>query len=128
MNTTGGTFQDKFKCNDVVSCLKRPCNDAYIKKHPVFSAHQPMHELNVDGSGETCENMLELFTTKIKNFFNVAPIISFRRIASQMDPWSKIDPKKIVLYCVINEHDKLFYAMLIKHAHLVFYICFAIRG
>ena len=65
--------QEKFKYNEVNSCNKYPYPDGYFKKRPVYSAHQPLYELNINGSGVPYSNILELRTAKIKNFFEVIP-------------------------------------------------------
>ena len=44
------------------------CN-GHLKEN--YSAHEPTYELNVDGSGESYDNVLESHTAKIKNLFGV---------------------------------------------------------
>eukprot|EP00586_Coscinodiscus_wailesii_P014063 CAMPEP_0172505320 /NCGR_PEP_ID=MMETSP1066-20121228/185476_1 /TAXON_ID=671091 /ORGANISM="Coscinodiscus wailesii, Strain CCMP2513" /LENGTH=208 /DNA_ID=CAMNT_0013281885 /DNA_START=65 /DNA_END=687 /DNA_ORIENTATION=- len=66
--TEGLICQEKFRYNEVVSCIKHPLPDEHYTWNTTYSERYPLYELKNDGSGQPYESIVDLRRDKILNF------------------------------------------------------------
>eukprot|EP00550_Attheya_septentrionalis_P000514 CAMPEP_0198281384 /NCGR_PEP_ID=MMETSP1449-20131203/1347_1 /TAXON_ID=420275 /ORGANISM="Attheya septentrionalis, Strain CCMP2084" /LENGTH=343 /DNA_ID=CAMNT_0043977149 /DNA_START=129 /DNA_END=1160 /DNA_ORIENTATION=+ len=82
-STKDKVCQENFTALEILSCIRKPFPPDHFRNKTIrFSEHQPIYELNHDGSGHPYQNILEMRADKIRNF------VSIRKFDGIFDVWT----------------------------------------